>query len=220
MTLKTDPKRFNLIAKLAFAPIYPYLAERIKEKFGITTGVCIDAGSGPGSLAIAMARITNLTIFSLDIQPKMSEIARQNVSEAGLSRCIIATTANVSKMPFKDDSVDLIISRGSIFFWDDRVAAFREIYRVLKPGGVAYCGGSMGNAEVKSQVMESFSTNQVLKGEKEAWEEVAQISHKLSPERLQNELRQASVAGTVEQENGGLWVQILKHRVGSESVFS
>lgn len=59
---------------------------------------------------------------------------------------------------------------------------------------------------------EALSANEVLKGEKEAWE-VAQVSHKLSPERLQDELRQASVAGTVEQENGGLWVQIFKHRV-------
>jgi hypothetical protein len=92
-----------------------------------------------------------------------------------------------------------------------------EICRLLKPGGVAYWGGGMGNAEVKSQVMESFSTNEVLKGEKEAWEAVAQISHKVSPERLQDELRQASVVGTVEQENGGLWVQIFKDRNGTKA---
>jgi SAM-dependent methyltransferase len=34
----------------------------------------------------------------------------------------------------------VIVSRGSFQFWGDQVAAFREIYRVLKPGGVAWIG--------------------------------------------------------------------------------
>ncbi len=56
MSAITDPQEYDKVAKLAFAPIYPYLAQRIKEKFGITEGICVDVGSGPASLAIAMAQ--------------------------------------------------------------------------------------------------------------------------------------------------------------------
>jgi ubiquinone/menaquinone biosynthesis C-methylase UbiE len=211
MSIQIDPRRINVIAKLAFAPIYPYLAQQIKDKFGFTDGICVDIGSGPGSLAIATARITNLTLFSLDIQPEMASIARDNIAEAGLSSRIHIITADVCRLPFEDSSVDLVISRGSIFFWEDRVAAFREIYRILKRGGAAYCGGGMGNEEIKTQVMAAFSTNEVLKAEKEAWQEmVGHISQKLNPEGLQAELARAQVPGTVVRENGGLWVQIIK----------
>ena len=58
MNERTEPASYSLIAEIAFAPIYPYLAEQMVEKYGITSGMCVDVGSGPGSLAIALARVT------------------------------------------------------------------------------------------------------------------------------------------------------------------
>ena len=71
---KTYPQEFDKISKLAFAPIYPCLAKCITKKFGVSKGVCVDVGSGPGSLAIALARITNLNVYSLDLQEEMTEV--------------------------------------------------------------------------------------------------------------------------------------------------
>jgi SAM-dependent methyltransferase len=39
-----------------------------------------------------------------------------------------------------DNYADVIVSRGSFWLWPDKVKAFAEIRRVLKPGGVAYIG--------------------------------------------------------------------------------
>ena len=43
-------------------------------------------------------------------------------------------------LAFRDNYADIIISRGSFRFWKDKVKAFGEIYRVLKPGATAYIG--------------------------------------------------------------------------------
>lgn len=209
--MATDPQHMDRMAKLAFAPIYPYLAGEIVDKFGIREGVCVDIGSGPGSLAVAMARITDLCLISLDIQPEMSHIARDNIAECGFSARIYPVTADVCGLPFENGSVDLVVSRGSLFFWHDRSVGFREIYRILRPGGAAYCGGGLGNAKVRAQVMAAFSDREALQGEKEPWQQmVGQIFQKVTPEDLRQELAQAQVPATVSQDDGGLWVQILK----------
>jgi SAM-dependent methyltransferase len=211
MNRKTDPQKMALIARLAFAPIYPYLAQKIKEKFYITEGTCLDLGAGPGSLAIAMANITSLEIIALDIEPEMIEICKNNIAEAGLSRRIRTVNADVRSIPLDDNSIDLIISRGSLFFWEERTTAFKEIYRLLKPGGVAYCGGGMGNEQLKAQVAEAFDTNEDIRAEKEVWQEMMKRNlTKLSVDTLNDELKQAGIEGGVVEENAGLWVQIIK----------
>ena len=211
MNRKSDPLEMNLIARLAFAPIYPYLARQITDKFGVTEGICVDLGSGPASLAIAMARLTDLTVYSLDVQPEMSDVARQNIAEAGFASRIRAVVANVRRLPFLDDTVDLIVSRGSIFFWEDRVTAFREIYRILRPGGVAYCGGSLGDDTIRAQVVAAFDTHAELQPYKDYWQRmVSRNMNKLTLQTMLEELGEAGVPGTVVEENGGIWVQIIK----------
>jgi len=63
MSIKTEPNRFNMIAKKAFAPVYPYLAEQIKNKFGITEGICVDVGSGPAQW-LSQSRVSPISRFS------------------------------------------------------------------------------------------------------------------------------------------------------------
>jgi ubiquinone/menaquinone biosynthesis C-methylase UbiE len=209
MKATTDPEGFDKVSKLAFAPIYPYLARCITNKFGISKGVCVDVGSGPGSLAIAIARITKLQVYSLDIQERMTEVALRNIAQAGLSSRIRAVTADVCKMPFDDESIDIVVSRGSMPFWEDRRRAFREIYRVLKPSGIAYVGGGFGSEEIKSQVFEAFSKNDALKDSREKFL-VGMRRAKFEPEQIQKELDDSDVQGTVENEFCGRWVQIIK----------
>lgn len=213
MKVKTDPSRMNLIAKTAFAPVYPCIAGQIKDKFGITQGICVDIGSGPGSLAIEMARITDLRVFSLDLQPEMTAIARSNIAQAGMEKRIGAVTADVCNMPFEDDSIDLVISRGSIFFWEDMVAAFREIKRILKPGAIAYIGGGMGSEQIKEQVMQAFAADELLKDVENPFSDMMdQVKPKLEPAKLENDLRQAGVCGKITRVNGGMWIEICKEK--------
>ncbi len=142
----------NRIAKTVFAPIYPVIAQQVIERCGISCGRCLDVGSGPGSLGIALAQASDLAVTLLDSSLEMIAIAEGNVREAGLSARVALLEGDVHEIPLPDGSVDLVVSRGSIFFWGDLARAFSEIHRVLAPGGRTYVGGGFGTADLRNAV--------------------------------------------------------------------
>ncbi len=141
-----------LLINRAHAPIYPLIAHQIISKLHITEGVAIDVGAGPASLSVAMARLSDLKIYAMDISSEVIQIAQESMEKEGLNNRIKVVHGDVHHMPFPDDFADLVFSRGSMFFWKYLPTAFREIYRVLKPGGLAYVGGGFGSAAVKEKV--------------------------------------------------------------------
>lgn len=147
---------FDKVAREVFAPAYVALAEQIKEATGITRGICLDAGAGGGYLSIALASVTNLDIILLDQSQEMRNVAERNIVEAGLEKRLRTILADIHEIPLDDCSVDIVVSRGSVFFWEDQARAFREIYRVLAPGGVTFIGGGFGSVELKKRIDESM----------------------------------------------------------------
>jgi ubiquinone/menaquinone biosynthesis C-methylase UbiE len=139
----SEAERFDGIARKLFKEVYPVLARQITEDFGITEGLCLDLGCGPGYLAIELAKKTALSIIGVDIDSGAVAIARRNVRLAGLEKRVAMEWGDVHRLRFPDGHADLIVSRGSFLFWKDKVKAFGEIARVLKPGGVAFIGGGM-----------------------------------------------------------------------------
>jgi SAM-dependent methyltransferase len=148
----TDTSTYNSIALGVNAPVYTYYAGRILEKTGIKSGYCLDAGCGGGYLGLALARITSLKFIFLDESPAMLMHADENIEEYGLARRAVTMLGRVQSIPLRDQSVDLVISRGSIPFWDELATAFREINRVLKPGGRACVGGGLGDPKTRDAI--------------------------------------------------------------------
>jgi SAM-dependent methyltransferase len=66
--------------------------------------------------------------------PEMIELARRNAATAGLTN-VEFHLATIDKLPLPDASVDVVISNCVINLASDKDAVFREISRVLKPGG-------------------------------------------------------------------------------------
>jgi len=157
--METKPEKMDKLAHAEFKDIYPLIASQIVGKCRIKDGICIDIGAGQGTLAIALAKITNLKIYSLDISSKMHLIATKNIEKEGLNHKIIPVIGNVHQLPFQDNFADLIVSRGSIFFWENKEVSFREIYRVLKNNGCAYIGGGFGSAELKEKIKKMKDKN-------------------------------------------------------------
>ena len=131
------------------ALIYPIIAEQIVDKLKIREGIAIDVGTGPAALSIAMARITNLEIYAMDISHEVLEIAQESIKNEGFNDRIMPIIGDVHQIPFQDNFANLIFSRGSLFFWNDLTTAFKEINRVLMPGGFGFIGGGFGSDAVK-----------------------------------------------------------------------
>ena len=143
---ESEATRFDRFAREAFKEVYPSLADQILDDYNIREGLCLDIGCGPGYLGIEIARRRNLKIIGIDIDPEAVEVARKNVKRENLSDRMAIEQDDVHQLRFADRTADLIVSRGSFLFWENTAQAFREIYRVLKPGGVAFVGGGMGRA--------------------------------------------------------------------------
>ncbi|CAG9000269.1 MAG: 2-methoxy-6-polyprenyl-1,4-benzoquinol methylase, mitochondrial [Candidatus Celerinatantimonas neptuna] len=143
----------NQIANTIFKPIYAVIAKNILDDSRILTGTCLDIGSGPGHLAIEIAKRSDLNIYTLDISKAMNDIAESNIFESQTDKQIKTTLGNVEDIPFENDYFDLIVSRGSVYFWEDHIQAFSEIKRVLKVGGAAFIGGGFGNTTLKDRII-------------------------------------------------------------------
>ena len=207
---KKCANKMNDISKTVFAPVYPEIAKSIVEKLKITEGICIDIGSGPASLAIAVAKKTNMQVISFDSSIDMQKKAEENINEAGLSGRISLLHGDVHDIPLENDYADLIISRGSLFFWKDVHTAFKEIYRVLKPGGKTYVGGGFGNRDIFEQVcreMDKMNPD---------WSTMRKEN--LSPDnriRFETTLKDIGIKNyEILSDDAGLWVIISKSETG------
>ena len=207
-----DTRSFNDMARTIFAKAYPAIAAQIVGETGISKGVCLDIGCGCGHLGIAMAEHGAFDMTLLDPSEKMRTQAIENVTEAGLSKRVQMIQGCAEAIPLPDNSVDLAVSRGSVFFWKDQAQAFREIYRVLKPLGVAYIGGGFGSAELRDAVVQKMKERNQGK---ESWRET--MESRIGPEsavRFRQTLEVSGVPGfRVEQsDDKGLWIIFKKEQ--------
>ncbi|HKB35579.1 MAG TPA: arsenite methyltransferase [Gemmataceae bacterium] len=96
----------------------------------------VDLGCGGGlDVLLAAAKVgpTGRAI-GIDMTPEMIERAQRNAALQGTSN-VVFHLSTIDKLPFSDASVDCVISNCVINLAPDKRAVFRELFRVLKPGG-------------------------------------------------------------------------------------
>ena len=96
----------------------------------------VDLGSGAGFDCFLAARRVGPTgsVIGIDMTPAMITKARSNARRAGLPG-VEFRLGEIEHLPVADSSADVILSNCVINLVPDKQAAFREAWRVLKPGG-------------------------------------------------------------------------------------
>jgi arsenite methyltransferase len=96
----------------------------------------LDIGSGGGFDSIYSSIKTHraIDITGVDMTEEMLETAKENASQAGCPN-ITFIKGYAEELPIESNSIDYVISNGVINLCQDKSQVYREIYRVLKPGG-------------------------------------------------------------------------------------
>jgi len=110
------------------------IANDIVAKMG--KGTILDLGSGTGYLAIEIARkAPGLQVCGIDLSRRMVKIARRHARGVDNARFVFG---NAARLPFKDNSIDLVVSTGASHHWKTPRLVFEECYRILKPNQEAW----------------------------------------------------------------------------------
>lgn len=98
--------------------------------------VVVDLGSGGGLDVFLAAQKVGPTgkAIGIDMTPEMISRAKTNAAKQGYAN-VEFHLATIDHLPLPDNSVDCVISNCVINLAPDKQAVFREIHRVLKPGG-------------------------------------------------------------------------------------
>jgi SAM-dependent methyltransferase len=96
----------------------------------------LDLGSGGGIDVLLSARRVGPTgrAIGVDMTDEMLDLARRNAGEAGAAN-VEFRKGTIEALPLDDASVDVVISNCVINLASDKTSVFREIARVLRPGG-------------------------------------------------------------------------------------
>src|SRR5947199_5730621 len=73
-------------------------------------------------------------VTGIDISPPMLAKAREAAAEMGAAN-VEFVEAEAERLPFPDESFDVVVSNGVIDLIPDKDAVFSELFRVLVPGG-------------------------------------------------------------------------------------
>jgi ubiquinone/menaquinone biosynthesis C-methylase UbiE len=204
---KMNVRHYNdVVAKGYFRKVYPLLANKVKKCTGLNKGYAIDLGGGPGMFGIALAKITDMRVTVVDPNPECIEAAVENIVENQLIDRMNTSLGCAENIPFPQDSVDLVISRGSIPFWDDPQKGISEIFRVIRPGGWAYFGCGMGSKELSIEIAEA------RRRDDPEWtgENQKEYMRRIPPEKLAEMLADLDIEAAIEASPAGIWVVFQK----------
>ncbi|MGK7889582.1 MAG: methyltransferase domain-containing protein [Leptolyngbyaceae cyanobacterium] len=95
----------------------------------------LDIGAGYGGAARYLAKEFGCSVTCLNLSDAQNERNKALTQEQGLDNKIKIISGNFEDIPEEDESFDIIWSQDAILHSGNRVRVFREVERVLKPGG-------------------------------------------------------------------------------------
>ncbi len=118
--------------------------------------VVIDLGSGAGNDAFIARHETGEAgkVIGIDFTQAMIERARQNAEVRGFNN-VEFRQGDIEKMPVTANTADVIVSNCVLNLVPNKDGVFREIYRVLKPGGHFSISDIVLEGELPNQIAEA-----------------------------------------------------------------
>lgn len=119
------------LVPLIFAPYARDLVQRLRAH-RVQRVLEVAAGTGVVTRELARALPPDAQIIATDLNPAMLEQA----AHIGTERPVRWQPADAARLPLPDASVDAVLCQFGVMFFPDKPAAYAEMRRVLRPGGV------------------------------------------------------------------------------------
>ena len=112
------------------------------------SGRLLEVPVGTGILTMPVYRtLPSADITCLDYSPDMMAQAQEKAAHLGLKN-VSFRQGDVGRLPYDDETFDIVLSLNGFHAFPDKEAAYRETFRVLKPGGT-FCGCFYVSGEYK-----------------------------------------------------------------------
>ena len=109
----------------------------------------LDCGCGGGAnIKTLLKRCPKGMVQGIDYSAVSVEKTRKvNARAIATGRCTVQQ-ASVAELPFEAEQFDVVTAFETVYFWPELAQNFREVYRVLKPGGTFFiCNESNGDSD-------------------------------------------------------------------------
>jgi SAM-dependent methyltransferase len=131
-----SPRGAGIYARVAVPLLKPLYRRVAEEVAALAPATVLDVGTGPGALAVAIARrCGSCSVIAVDLAPEMLATAQRRARDAGITDRLDFRVADAAALPLPDASVDVAVSTLSLHHWRDVPAILRELHRVVRPGG-------------------------------------------------------------------------------------
>jgi hypothetical protein len=188
---------------LLWEPIRPFLVGQIEELYGRRDGEILEIGPFSGLIfALAQKNIGQSFLIAACRQAAIA-LYRQEARNCGLEDRVRIIQSDSSLIGITDDSVDLAIFRGALFFPNLFQVDFGAIYRTLRTGGIAFVGGGFGKYTPAEVI------NQIGKRSEQLNTAVGRV--RVTVESVRDQVRACHLEEKCEiTTDGGLWVVMKK----------
>jgi len=158
-----------------------------------TKGFWVDLGAGKGQVAIPLVEASGNPVMMVDPNKEAITEGLELARKKGMADRLFAVIGRAEELPLADNSVAFVVSRGSIFFWDNPAKGLREVHRVLRPGGKAFIGGGAGSGYPKWAVEKLIQerTAQMQGEDAEKWKRFVELRH---PEQMKKWAEEAGLS--------------------------
>jgi SAM-dependent methyltransferase len=110
----------------------PYAEDLARRATALSPSRVLETAAGTGVVTRALSeQLPHAQVVATDLNPPMLERA----ARTGTARPVTWQSADAGQLPFPEDSFDLVLCQFGVMFFPDKVGAFREARRVLRPGG-------------------------------------------------------------------------------------
>ncbi|HJX34607.1 MAG TPA: arsenite methyltransferase [Desulfatiglandales bacterium] len=116
----------------------------------------LDLGSGAGFDAFLAAKKVGKAgkVIGIDMTPEMIDKAGTNAERLNFTN-VEFRLGEIERLPVEDNSVDVVVSNCVINLSPDKPAVFREMYRILKPGGRISISDILRSGEMPQEIKDN-----------------------------------------------------------------